>query len=164
MNSARRSSALLALLSVLLLGLAAAPAVQTSPSTGKASTFACPVTRPNGSQPPTKMLTGPNMHGNGQLWVALAGDGKIHLQRNDQGEWGNKVPWFRAVQGALTITGRRLDADAPPLHAVSSGYGETGFVATLMFFPTEGCWEITGKAGPGKLTYVTEAIFDKQSK
>jgi len=163
MNSARLALAL-PTLSVLLLGLAAPPAVQTSQSTGSSSTFTCPVTRPNGSQPPTKMLTGPNMHGNGQLWVALSSDGKMHLHRNDQGEWGNKVPWFRAVQGGLTITGRRLDADAPPLHAVSSGYGETGFVATLMFFPTEGCWEITGKAGPGKLTYVTEAIFDKQGK
>jgi hypothetical protein len=164
MNSARLPAGLLALLSVVLLGLAAAPAVQTAPSAEKNSTFTCPVTHPNGSQPPTKMLSGPSMHGNGQLWVAIPNDGKMHLRRDEQGKWGDKVPWFRGIRGALTITGRRLDADAPPLHAVSSGYGETGFVATLMFFPTEGCWEVTGKAGSGKLTYVVEAIFEKQNK
>jgi hypothetical protein len=166
MNSQKFRSVLMALALTPLLGLelAALPAGQAAPAAEKGAPFNCPVTHPNGSQPPTKMLSGAAMHGNGELWVSLALDGKMHLRRNDEGEWGAKVPWFRAVHGALTITGKRLDAKARPLHAISSGYGDTGFVATAMYFPTEGCWEVTGKAGSGKLTYVTEVVLEEKQK
>lgn len=66
-----------------------------------------------------------------------------------------KYPWWRAVVGKLTIEGRRLDAPAPPLGAwIPDGYGLTGFQATAIIFPTEGCWEVTGKAGEASLTFV----------
>jgi hypothetical protein len=63
------------------------------------------------------------------------------------------------VAGALTITGRRLDAPAPPLAAsVPSGYGDTGFQASGAYFPTEGCWQVTGKVASTSLTFVTFVI------
>jgi hypothetical protein len=48
-----------------------------------------------------------------------------------------------AVQGSsspskLTVLGKRLDASAPPLRAdIPEGYGDTGFQATALIFPTE---------------------------
>jgi len=72
-----------------------------------------------------------------------------------------KYPWFRAagLTGKLVITGRRLDAAAPPLKAnIPSGYLDTGFQATALIFPTEGCWEITGKVGDTTLTFVNRVI------
>ncbi|MGA7316124.1 MAG: hypothetical protein WBX22_19380 [Silvibacterium sp.] len=72
-----------------------------------------------------------------------------------------KFPWFRAagLEGKLAITGRRLDAAAPPLKAViPNGYLDTGFQATGLIFPTEGCWEITGKVGDTTLTFVNRVI------
>jgi hypothetical protein len=73
-----------------------------------------------------------------------------------------KFPWWRGpgVVGALAITGRRLgpqaDKSAPPLQAeIPQGYGETGFQASALVFPTEGCWEVTGRAGEAALTFVT---------
>ncbi|MDE3111597.1 MAG: hypothetical protein KGK34_01490 [Chloroflexota bacterium] len=35
------------------------------------------------------------------------------------------------------------------------GYGDTGFQASGVLFPTEGCWEITGAVGNSTLTFVT---------
>jgi hypothetical protein len=72
-----------------------------------------------------------------------------------------KYPWLRAagLTGKLTITGRRLDAVAPPLKAdIPSGYLDSGFQATGLIFPTEGCWEITGKVGDTTLTFVNRVI------
>ncbi len=136
------------------LSLRAAPPEDKKP-------FVCPITHPNGSQPPTTMLVGPDIHGNGSLWVSLARDGKFHLRQTAHGEWGAKVPWWREVHGQLTITGRRLDSEAPPLRAVSDGYGDTGFVASLIYLPTEGCWEVTGQAGKSTLTFVVDAVLMK---
>lgn len=72
-----------------------------------------------------------------------------------------KYPWFRAagLTGRLTVTGRRLDAAAPPLRAdIPNRYLVTGFQATGLIFPTEGCWEITGKAGDTTLIFVNRVI------
>jgi hypothetical protein len=70
-----------------------------------------------------------------------------------------KFGWWRKVSGRLSITGRRLDAAAPPARAdVPSGYGLTGFQASSVFFPAQGCWEITGKVGDTILTFVTFVI------
>jgi hypothetical protein len=70
-----------------------------------------------------------------------------------------KFGWWRQVRGLLKITGRRLDALAPPLRSdVPSGYGMTGFQASGVHFPTEGCWEVTGTVGTTTLTFVAFVI------
>ena len=58
-----------------------------------------------------------------------------------------KVAWYRvATSGTLLIVGRRLDGTAPPLKSnVATGYGFSGFQSTMIDFPTEGCWEVTGR-------------------
>jgi hypothetical protein len=70
-----------------------------------------------------------------------------------------KFGWERAVRGPLRISGRRLDESAPPLRShIPSGYGETGFQATALIFPTPGCWEVTGRVGDEILTFVTRVV------
>ncbi len=117
----------------------------------------CPVTEPNGSSPPGQTPSSA-YHGNASLWillwtrgVAVAGpeyvrpDGSVDL----------KFGWWRGVEGKLTITGRRIDGVAPPLSAhVPDGYAPSGFQASGIVFPTEGCWEITGMAGGASLIFV----------
>jgi len=56
----------------------------------------------------------------------------------------------------LVISGRRLDASAPPVEAhIPCCYG-SGFQIVGLHFPTEGCWEVTASAGDGELLFVTE--------
>ena len=124
----------------------------------------CQITEPNGTAPPGG-LTDPNMLGNGSLWVRLWDEGTVFFKKGGSGKIFSdgsmqmKFPWWRAAQGKLSIEGRRLDADAPPLSAkIPLGYGEIGFQASGILFPTEGCWEVTGKVGNASLTFVTRVI------
>jgi hypothetical protein len=124
----------------------------------------CPVTPPNGKQPPegdNVFGRGPGGHGTEALWTNLWtwGEGVVDVPPdhvNSDGSLGEmKWPWWRGVPGRLTIVGRRLDAEAPPLRAfVPEGYGERGFIATGLIFPTTGCWEITGRVGEASLVFV----------
>lgn len=96
------------------------------------------------------------------MWVVLWPEGKVLIhagQVEPDGSLGMKFPWVRGVAGELTITGRRLDAPAPPPRtSIPDGYGLTGFQSSGIYFPTEGCWEITGRVGDANLTFVTLVI------
>lgn len=75
------------------------------------------------------------------------------------GSLSMKFAWQRGVRGALRIDGRRLDAAAPPLRAhIPAGYGDIGFQATGIIFPTPGCWEVTGRVGDATVTFITKVI------
>ena len=41
---------------------------------------------------------------------------------------------------------------------IPEGYSDAGFQASGIIFPTEGCWEVTGKAGNASLTFVTLVV------
>ena len=69
-------------------------------------------------------------------------------------EGGLKMGWFRPDGADLQITGRRLDGDAPPLEAHVPCCYPTKFQATSLYFPTEGCWEVTAKANKSVLTFI----------
>jgi hypothetical protein len=103
-------------------------------------------------------------HGNGSLWVGgLWPNGVVIMTRDDvgpDGQLGMKFGWYRLTSGYLTITGRRLDAPAPPASGLTfpGGYGPTGFNASGVTFPTEGCWQVTGRVGRVALTFVTFVI------
>ena len=107
---------------------------------------------------PGQLFGAASSYGNGRLWVGgLAPKGVIVADfAEPDGSAGMKFGWWRQVSGRLTITGRRLDAPAGPLRSdVPSGYGMTGFQSSGVSFPTEGCWEVTGKVGATRLRFVT---------
>jgi hypothetical protein len=125
-------------------------------------TGACPVTPPGGD---LRFGDGGFNYGNDSLGVALWPNGKLVAGRlPDGGSYAEvkpdgsiraKLGWWRAVEGRLTIDGVRLDASAPPLRAdIPLGYGPTGFQATLLTFPTQGCWQVTGSLGDASLKFV----------
>jgi hypothetical protein len=126
----------------------------------------CPVTLPRAVGPPGArdfFFGWGSSYGNGKLWVGglwphgVIVAGKDFIERD--GSVGMKFGWWRKARGLLTITGRRLDAPAPPARGdVPSGYGMSGFQASGVYFPTEGCWEVTGRVGRTTLTFVTFVI------
>jgi hypothetical protein len=127
----------------------------------------CPRTRPSTGPPevsPDAFFGWGASYGNGELWVGgLGPDGVIAAGPDfvePDGAVGMKFGWWRAASGDLRISGRRLDATAPPLRGdVPDGYGPTGFQASGVHFPTEGCWEVTGDLGQATaLTFVTFVI------
>lgn len=119
----------------------------------------CPLTLPNGSQPPGDLQAGMN-YGQGKLWTVFWPHNVVVAPSDyiqPDGSIAVKWPWWRGVAGELRIEGHRLDGEAPALWADSSseGYGKRGFLPTTIHFPTEGCWEVTGSVGAARLTFVT---------
>jgi hypothetical protein len=164
----RRKKVLKGVLALLLAAFGVVPALAGALADdalkAAGTPVSCPVTVPNGKQPPSGENVfgrGPGGHGNAGLWtnVWTWGEGIVEVPPthvNPDGSLGGmKWPWWRGVPGRLTIEGRRLDADAPPLRAeVPDGYGERGFQPSGLIFPTTGCWEVTGRVGDASLTFV----------
>lgn len=123
----------------------------------------CAVTEPNGVS--AGKDTGAWNHGNDQISVGPFGiwpGGEVIFKPGgpgfvtSDGALGMKFGWQRGIRGRLTITGRRLDAEAPPLRSeVNNGYGDIGFHASYVIFPTSGCWEVTGHVADASVTFVT---------
>lgn len=126
----------------------------------------CPVTRPMGLGVPgtdRPFAESPLAFGNADMWVVpVQMDGIFRadsrsVQSDDS--ISTKFGWWRVAPGALAITGRRLDASAPPVHAtIPDGYGDSGYQSSGVNFPTEGCWEVTGTVGSSSLTFVVFVI------
>ena len=124
----------------------------------------CVVTTPNGIAA-GEDHPDPRSYGNADVSVWLWQNGTVVFKPGGpgfitrDGSLGMKFPWQRGVSGKLTIEGRRVDAAAPPLRSeVSSGYGNRGFQATYVIFPTPGCWEVTGRVGDAKVTFLTRVV------
>jgi len=186
-NRIAATTTLAAALAVTLLGCTGTPAstspasaspASTSPSPASPATTAaprpvtladarnCPVTigHPVPSSKPWRegLFGWQSAYGNGSLWVgALWPHGVVIITPDNvdpDGRLEMKFGWYRLTSGFLTITGRRLDAPAPPASGRASGYGLTGFNASGVIFPTEGCWQVTGRVGRVTLTFVTFVI------
>jgi hypothetical protein len=122
----------------------------------------CPVTQP-GAAPADiadRLFGSASAFGNSDLWVGGLGEDGVILADSrfveSDGSIGWKFGWWRIASGTLAITGRRLDAQGPPPRAlVPDGYGPRGFQASGVYFPTEGCWEVTGTVAGSELTFVT---------
>jgi hypothetical protein len=138
----RHGAKLVALLS-LIATTSLALATEAAPSS-------CPITFPQGG-----------IHGNEALQAVLPeggtfvfGPGGAGFVDRD-GALGIKFAFDRLIAGQLFVGGRRLDGKAGPARAyMSDGYGDIGFQPIYLVFPTPGCWEITGRVGEAKLTFV----------
>jgi hypothetical protein len=157
--------------SILVVTLAAAAGNGSAfPATPAANgtPFECPVTKPNGVHAPENQPS-PGDYGNDALWTNLAmwsqQPGLVEVPddqhlRADGWVVEMKWAWWRFEPGKLTIEGRRLDATAPPLFAdIPDGYGDRGFQVSGISFPTDGCWEITGRLGDDSLTFVVLVVY-----
>jgi len=136
------------LMSILLTGCAAS---------GKA---ACPRTEPVWVKPPEdSAVSGPPEDGyyflneDRSIWASAWWEEQEEYSLRVSEE-GLKVGWFRPAGAELVITGQRLDGEAPPLDAEASCCYPTRFQASGLYFPTEGCWEVTAKAADSKLSFV----------
>ncbi len=113
-------------------------------------------------------------YGNGGLWTSLEPDGTVVFSArgpgrvNPDGSMSMKWPWYleRGIDGELEIRGRRLDA--PSERSLSANHspvlGDPGFHAGAITFPSEGCWEVTGRAGDASLTFVTRVVKGRTLK
>jgi hypothetical protein len=77
-----------------------------------------------------------------------------------------KFGWMRAVPGKLTVSGHRLDGDAPPLQAdIKCCFKESGFQSSHLIFPTPGCWEVVAQLGDvpeSRLTFVRQVRIGEE--
>ena len=120
----------------------------------------CPVTLPNGMTPPGEEPA-PTHHGNGLLYTVLAPAGKVLADDGSieaNGSIGWKYPVWRALgvgeAGDLAITGHELTTGTAVRSVIPDGYGQR-FQASGIYFPGEGCYELTLRSGPSSLTFIT---------
>ena len=118
----------------------------------------CPVTPPRGPRPPAGLPPGPYI-GNGRLWVGLWPHGLVIVPPDDIGRDGSlrmKFMWWRGstVHSILRISGSQLEAGGM-VRGRTAGYGLTGFNASSIYFPGQGCYRVTGRAAGAALSFVT---------
>jgi hypothetical protein len=93
------------------------------------------------------------------LGAGILPDGGSMATINPGGSIRAKLGWWRGLGRKLIITGRRLDAPAPPLRAeVGGDGGARGFQASALIFPTVGCWRVVGHVRPVSLTFVVKVV------
>jgi len=129
----------------------------------------CYVTTPNG------IVAGSSERNEGSYGNALLSVGPFGLWPNGtvvfkpggagfqtkEGALGMKFGWTRGIRGKINVTGRRIDADAPPLRFETNQTNDahsTGFLASYLLFSTPGCWEVTAQVGDredSRITFVT---------
>jgi hypothetical protein len=134
----------------------------------------CPISKPPVrpfvplSPYPAKTSPDSFWFGTVKLWTSLPVDGTWrslpHYTPSDPTFRQKLFFWrqgysLRSELSHLTVTGRRLDASAPPLAADEANAGwqddkEHPFMVTGVNFPTLGCWEVTGDYHGDKLTFV----------
>jgi hypothetical protein len=148
--------------------LVAAEPVIALPSEPPAS---CPITlapetpfAPPDSWPAT-LSTGEFWYGTNSLWTALYPAATWSHLPHDKSGYSQKVFWWAEdyywrdnLEPDLIVTGRRLDADAPPLIAskATNGFHEElqSFMLVGVEIPSAGCWEISGSYNGQQLSFV----------
>jgi hypothetical protein len=136
----------------------AAPLTPSASPAGSARVASCPLTEPQWVKPAEDAaVQDPPAFGyyyvnqDGSIWASAWWPREEHSLQ--VGEEGNKMGWFRPAGAELEITGRRVDGQAPPLEAEVPCCYPTRFQATGVYFPTEGCWEITARAAKSELKF-----------
>jgi hypothetical protein len=91
-------------------------------------------------------------------WVAFGKEGDGWVYQNKLTFWHRGFDW-RKDEPKLTVTGKRLDGDAPTVtvehaNAVFLPNKEAPGMMTLFAVPTMGCWEITARYEGHELRFV----------
>jgi hypothetical protein len=132
------------------------------PGCASAQSDSCPVTEPVWIKPPDDSAVNDTptegyyfVNKDRSIWASAwwtGQEGNYLYVKED----GIKEGWFRPAGAELQITGQRLDADAPPLEAHVPCCYPTRFQATGLYFPTEGCWEVTARADDSVLSFIVQ--------
>lgn len=95
-------------------------------------------------------------YGGDRLGVTLPSGGSLQSNNlDDEGRIRDKfLFWGSSGENGIEVTGRRLDADAPPVISDGIEPGISGGLATAITFPTTGCWEVMADRGDISLTFV----------
>lgn len=154
---------------LVVLGLALAPSVlltKADSAPASRTVGSCPVTIPTRTTPPDGGFSRASFNYGGRYlrahlpWpdgVLSAGRGPGMAPINPDGSIHAKVGWWRGLRGYLAITGRRLDASAPPMRSsADGGYGLRGFQPSGLTFPTVGCWRVVGRLQHVRLAWVVK--------
>ena len=67
--------------------------------------------------------------------------------------------WVRPQGTQLTFVARRLDVPGPEVVSTERTGYPTGFYFGTVDIPTDGCWEITARAGASQVTFVVEIRY-----
>ncbi|MBA3717609.1 MAG: hypothetical protein H0W87_05225 [Actinobacteria bacterium] len=121
----------------------------------------CPITTANGNRPPDPdWAEVQGAHGNGQLWVWLPTPAVYAQVPRPNGGVILKQGWWSANHDApVQIEGHRRDG---PTQVFRDSSGEPiggGTRPSAPEFPSEGCWEVTGRIGEASLTYGILVLF-----
>jgi hypothetical protein len=131
----------------------------------------CPITVPQNPTftPPAPYnsmgFEGEFWYGSSSLWTAVRENGVWEaLPHNPEGYtqkvfwWRDGYVWTEEPEPVLTVTGERLDASAPPLHASKATNASASDIGSAMLvgvdIPTLGCWKIAGKYSNTELSFV----------
>lgn len=172
-----RLLSIVALLALLLFACSpggqsqAAAAPAPPPPAVVQSAAPCPVTLPPDpafTPPPPNapsLAEGYFWYGSAALWTELPKNGVWSaLPHNPEGYtqkvlwWRQGYSWTAEPQPQLVVSGRRLDAAAPPLNISRATNAFAPDIQSAMLvgvdFPTLGCWEITGRYAGTTLSFV----------
>jgi len=135
----------------------------------------CPITQPQ--TPPfvpfnrkPSLNSGEFWYGSDKLWTVVRSNGTwSNLPYSSSSGYTQKVFWWRQgydvqaePQPDLKVTGRRLDAPAPPLVASRATNAYADDIGSAMLVgvavPSAGCWEITGQYRDAKLSFVVWVV------
>ncbi len=149
---------------LLALGTVGCSAQATCPLTvsGGTSSFTAPA-------PYSPAAPGSDLfwYGSEGLWTALPKNGIwSDLPLNPEG-YTQKILWWSESfsvdsepEPNLTVSGERLDEEAPPLKVsrATNAFAEDIGSAMLVGvdFPTAGCWKVTGQYKKAELTFVIQ--------
>jgi hypothetical protein len=132
----------------------------------------CPITQPPSPAftppapyPPEAPYTNGFWYGTAALWTALPGHSVwAGLPHNPDGYtqkvlwWRQGYSWMDEPTPALTVTGERVDAPAPPLRVSRATNAFADEIKSAMLvgvdFPTLGCWKLTGTYADQQLSVV----------
>lgn len=166
----------LRLLPLLTLVFLSQPSFTQQLGTGSPSTVpeTCPVTSPSDHpfvppQPyPVKPSEDDFWFGTDELWTNLPARGTwtgLPHYTPDDPTFREKLffyrkgyDWKTEHEAGLIVTGKRLDAVAPPLLSDKANKGcciyHRPFMLTGVNFPTVGCWQVSGHYHDRDLTFV----------
>lgn len=141
------------------------PESSTPPATCLATKPLNPPFAPPPPYSPNAPFAGEFWYGTEALWTLLPSDGDWQGLPHSPSGYTQKVFWWRKgyswtaePEPPLVMTGRRLDAPAPPPRVSKATNAFAHDIQSAMLvgidLPTSGCWEVTGRYEGRELSFV----------